>query len=152
RALGELGEVAAVDHGLTLGADLQALGRAIVAQVPRLLEEADVLGERDRHGAFAHPPDVVVAVLATVARLRHDVGEYEAGLLAEDFLGDLRAAFHPTNCRHPGQRGSIRRDALYAQPFDERPVRRQDVPLPQVARRNPREVGDLHGARRAAGR
>ena len=99
--------------------------------------------ERDRDRAFADPPDVVVAVLAAVARLRHDVGENEAGLLAEDFLRDLGAAFHPTNCRHPRQLGSIRRDALYAQPFDERPVRRQDVPVRQVGRRDPREVGDL---------
>src|SRR6185295_8187509 len=75
RALGELGEVAAVDLGLALGADLEALAGAIVPQVSRLLEEADVLAERDRDGALAHAADIVVAVLAPVARLRHDVRE-----------------------------------------------------------------------------
>ena len=95
RALGELGEVAAVDDGLAVGRHLEALVRAIVAQVSRLLEEADVLAERDRDRALAHAADVVVAVLAAVARLRHHVREDEASLFAEDFLRDLGAAFHP---------------------------------------------------------
>ena len=50
--------------------------------------------ERDRDRALAHAADVVVAVLAAVARLRHHVGEDEASLFAEDFLRDLGAAFH----------------------------------------------------------
>src|SRR5204862_4970361 len=68
---------------------------AILAQVARLLEEGDVLGERDRHRALADATDVLVAILPAVASLGHDVGEDEASLLAEDFLRDLGARFHP---------------------------------------------------------
>jgi dTDP-4-amino-4,6-dideoxygalactose transaminase len=45
-------------------------------------------------GTFANAANIVVAVLAPVACLRHHVGEDEASLLAEDFLRDLGAAFH----------------------------------------------------------
>src|SRR5262249_42081369 len=112
-------------------------------------EEADVLAERNRDCTFTHAANVVVTVLTAIARLRHDIGENEAGLLAEDFLGDLRAAFHPPNCRHPGQLGSIRRKLLYRKTLDERPVRRQDVPAYQVGCSDPCEVGNLDGPRRA---
>src|SRR5262249_35580247 len=94
RALGELGEVAAVDDSLAIGRDLEAFVRAVVTQVARLLEEADVLVERNRHRALADAADVVVAILSAVPRLRHHVGKDEARLLAEDLFGDFGAAFH----------------------------------------------------------
>ena len=106
RALGEVGEVAAVDDVLALGRHLERVAVAILAQVPRLLEEADVLGERDRDRALAHPADVVEAVLTPVARLGHHVGEDEASFLAQHFFGDLGAAFHRRDCRQPRATGS----------------------------------------------
>ncbi len=101
RALGKLGEVTAVHDGLALGRDLEALARSVVAQVSGLLQEPDVLRERDRDRAFTDAADIVVAVLAAIARLGHDVREDEASLFAEDFLRDLGTAFHTTDCRHP---------------------------------------------------
>jgi hypothetical protein len=107
RALGELGEVAAVDDGLAIRRDLEGLVAPIVPEVPRLLEEADVLLKRNRDRTLTHAADIVVPVLPAIARLGHDVGKDEAGLLAEDFLRDLCAAFHQVNCRQLKKIGSI---------------------------------------------